>query len=124
MLAVLAAFADGDTHMAGLEELRVKECDRLDMTAKGLISCGVSVEETSNSLTVKGCGAGVQVPGGGMVETELDHRIAMSFLVMGLASQHSVRIDDGTMIATSFPGFVDLMNGLGANITCAEGAAV
>lgn len=121
VLAVVAAFADGATEMEGLEELRVKESDRLDMTAKGLRACGVSVQETESSLTVQGCGPTGTVPGGGMIETELDHRIAMAFLVMGLGSEQPVTIDDGTMIATSFPAFNDLMNGLGADIQPVEG---
>jgi 3-phosphoshikimate 1-carboxyvinyltransferase len=116
ILAVVAAFADGPTHMAGLAELRVKECDRLAMTAQGLTACGVEAEETETTLTVKGCGTAGSVPGGGEIETELDHRIAMSFLVMGLASEAPVTVDDGTMIATSFPGFIELMNGLGADM--------
>jgi len=116
MLAAVAAFAEGTTHMAGLEELRVKESDRLDITAKGLTACGVSVDETENSLTVRGVGPDGKVPGGGTIETELDHRIAMAFLVMGLASEKPVTIDDGAVIATSFPGFSELMNGLGADI--------
>ncbi len=116
VLAVVAAFADGPTHMAGLEELRVKECDRLDMTAKGLRACGVTADETESTLTVHGCGPDGTVNGGAEVETELDHRIAMSFLIMGLAAEQPITVDDGTMIATSFPGFNNLMNDLGADI--------
>jgi len=116
ILAVVAAFADGPTHMAGLAELRVKESDRLAMTARGLSACGVALRETGTTLTVEGCGTTGSVPGGGEIETGLDHRIAMSFLVMGLASEAPVTVDDGSMIATSFPGFVELMNGLGADM--------
>ncbi len=113
VLAVAAAFAEGETVMLGLDELRVKECDRLAATARGLEANGVACLEGEDTLTVTG-GA---VPGGGTVETHLDHRIAMAFLVMGMASQQPVTVDDATMIATSFREFPDLMRGLGADIT-------
>ena len=119
VLAVAAAFAEGRTVMRGLEELRVKESDRLAAIAAGLKSCGVKVEELKDGLIVHGCGAG-GVAGGGMIATQMDHRIAMSFLVMGLASKRAVRIDDGSMIATSFPNFEMLMSGLGASIGPAQ----
>lgn len=115
ILAMAAAFADGDTRMEGLAELRVKESDRLDAVARGLEACGVAIEEGDDWLVVKGSG-GKAVPGGATVSVHLDHRIAMSFLVLGLAAQSPVSVDDGSPIATSFPGFVDLMHGLGADI--------
>ena len=110
ILAIAAAFARGETKMRGLEELRVKESDRLAAIAHGLEANGVACFETADSLTVKG-GA---VAGGGMVATHMDHRIAMSFLVMGLAAEAPVAVDDVSMIATSFPVFQDLMRDLGA----------
>jgi 3-phosphoshikimate 1-carboxyvinyltransferase len=114
VLAVAAAFAKGDTLMNGLDELRVKECDRLAVTAAGLVANGVACEEGSDWLRVTGSGS---VPGGGRVATHLDHRIAMSFLVMGLASESSVEVDDAGIIDTSFPEFPDLMKGLGARFS-------
>ena len=114
ILAVAAAIAKGDTVMRGVKELRVKESDRLTAVAQGLSACGVSVEEGDDYLIVHG--KGCQAPGGGAVATDLDHRIAMSFLVLGAASEKPVRVDDAGPIDTSFPGFVDLMNRLGANI--------
>ena len=115
ILAVLAAFAEGRTVMRGLKELRVKESDRLAAMARGLIACGVQVTELDDGLIVEGCGPG-GVPGGGMIATEMDHRIAMSFLVLGLAAKRPVSVDDSAFIATSFPGFTDLMTGLGAGL--------
>lgn len=112
VLAVAAAFAAGRTEMRGVHELRVKESDRLAATAAGLEANGVAYEIGEDWLTVDG-GAG-EVRGGGTVETHLDHRIGMSFLVMGMASKRPVTIDDDAAIATSFPGFVSLMRGLGA----------
>jgi len=119
VLAVAAAFADGVTAMGGLAELRVKESDRLAAVAAGLSAIGVKAAETEDSLTVTGC-AGT-VPGGGTVATQMDHRIAMAFLVAGLAAKSPVKVDDGAMIATSFPGFQDLMAKLGAHIERANG---
>jgi 3-phosphoshikimate 1-carboxyvinyltransferase len=110
ILAVAAAFAKGRTVMRGLEELRLKESDRLAAIVAGLRANGVGVEETEDGMAVDGRG----VPGGGTVTTHLDHRIAMSFLVMGLAAQAPVTVDDTAMIATSFPDFETLMAGLGA----------
>jgi 3-phosphoshikimate 1-carboxyvinyltransferase len=110
ILAVAAAFAEGRTVMAGLEELRLKESDRLAAIVAGLRANGVAVEETRDGLVVEGGG----VPGGGTVSTHMDHRIAMSFLVMGLAARQAVTVDDTAMIATSFPDFENLMAGLGA----------
>lgn len=113
ILSVAAAFAEGTTHMAGLEELRVKESDRLAAVEAGLRANGVRTASGKDWLEVQGGGA----KGGGLVVTHMDHRIAMSFLVMGLASAKATHIDDGSFIATSFPGFTSLMNGLGAHIT-------
>lgn len=112
ILAVAAAFAHGETRMRGLSELRVKESDRLEAIAAGLRANGVDCEIVGDDLIVRG-GAGI-VRGGGVVETHLDHRIAMSFLVMGLGAENEVTVDDDRMIATSFPDFRRLMEGLGA----------
>jgi 3-phosphoshikimate 1-carboxyvinyltransferase len=111
VLAVAASFAEGVTRMRGLHELRVKESDRLAATADMLRVNGVTAEIEGDDLIVQGRG---RAPGGGVVATHMDHRLAMSGLVMGLASEQPVRIDDGAFIATSFPGFVDMMRGLGA----------
>jgi 3-phosphoshikimate 1-carboxyvinyltransferase len=119
VLAVAAAFAQGKTTMRGLEELRVKESDRLAAVAAGLKVNGVAVEELADGMIVEGRGPD-GVNGGGDVLTHMDHRIAMSFLVMGLASKTRVRVDDGSMIATSFPNFQTLMTGLGAAIARAN----
>ncbi|HMM65031.1 MAG TPA: 3-phosphoshikimate 1-carboxyvinyltransferase [Mesorhizobium sp.] len=120
VLAVAAAFAEGETLMQGLEELRVKESDRLAAVAAGLKLNGVDCTEGEAALAVRGVPGGKGLggrPGGeGAVETHLDHRIAMSFLVMGLATERPVTVDDRAMIATSFPEFMDLMRGLGAEI--------
>ncbi len=114
VLSVLAAFASGTTTMDGLSELRVKESDRLAMIASGLSACSVEHEIKGETLIVNGNG---QAPkGGANIATAMDHRIAMSFLVMGLASEQPVNIDDGSFINTSFPNFVGLMNNLGASI--------
>jgi 3-phosphoshikimate 1-carboxyvinyltransferase len=112
ILAVTASFAEGTTRMEGLDELRVKESDRLAAVETGLQVNGVAARAGGNWLEVDGGGA----PGGGRVVTHMDHRIAMSFLVMGLASRIHTAIDDSRFIATSFPDFVGLMNGLGARI--------
>jgi 3-phosphoshikimate 1-carboxyvinyltransferase len=114
ILAVAAAFAIGQTRMRGLHELRVKESDRLAAVAAGLAAAGVIHAIEGDDLVVEG-GAG-EVKGGGLVATHLDHRIAMSFLVMGLASSKAMSVDDGETIATSFPGFGTLMASLGADI--------
>ncbi len=113
MLAALAAYAEGPVVMQGIGELRVKESDRIDAMARGLEANGVRIEEGTDSLTVFGEG---RLPGGGMVAARLDHRIAMSFLVAGLGAQAPITIDDRSPIATSFPDFVPLMQGLGALI--------
>jgi 3-phosphoshikimate 1-carboxyvinyltransferase len=111
ILAIAAAFASGCTTMRGLEELRVKESDRLSAIVDGLRENGVSVEESEDGMVVEGG----DVPGGGRVTTHMDHRIAMSFLVMGLASEKPISVDDVSMIATSFPQFENLMRNLGAD---------
>lgn len=113
VLAVAAAFADGTSVMRGLKELRVKESDRLAATAALLRVNGVETEIDGDDLIVQGRGA---VPGGGLVATHMDHRIAMSALVMGLASAKPVGVDERGFIATSFPGFVELMRALGADL--------
>lgn len=118
VLAVAASFAAGRTEMTGLEELRVKESDRLAAVARGLEANGVVCHEGPASLIVEG-GA---VRGGGRVATHMDHRIAMSFLVMGLAAEKSVTVDDVAMIATSFPSFIALMRGIGATFRAPESA--
>jgi 3-phosphoshikimate 1-carboxyvinyltransferase len=115
VLSVVAAFAEGATVMRGVKELRVKESDRIDAMAKGLRAAGITVEEGPDWWIVHGRGFG-DVPGGVTVETRLDHRIAMSFLVMGLASNAAITVDDGSPIATSFPIFGRLMTELGAEI--------
>ena len=106
VLAVAAAFAEGETLMQGLDELRVKESDRLSAVSDGLKANGLDCSEGEASLAVRGS----------TVETHLDHRIAMAFLVMGLATERLVTVDDRTMIATSFPEFMGLMSALGAEI--------
>lgn len=112
VLAVAAAYAQGETRMCGLEELRVKESDRLAAVAAGLAANGVIYRIEGDDLIV----TGGDVPGGGMVETHLDHRIAMSFLVLGLGANDPVAVDDANPIATSFPSFEALMRELGANL--------
>ncbi len=113
ILAVAAAFAEGRTVMRGIGEMRVKESDRVALMAAGLAACGVGVEEEPEALTVIGSDS---VRGGASVTTHGDHRIAMSHLVLGLAAQEPVSVDEPGMIATSFPGFVELMRGLSAGI--------
>jgi 3-phosphoshikimate 1-carboxyvinyltransferase len=113
ILAVAAAFAEGPTVMRGIGEMRVKESDRIALMATGLAACGVGVEEGPDSLTVIG---GSRVAGGARVATHGDHRIAMSHLILGLASDQPVAVDEPGMIATSFPGFLALMRALGAEI--------
>jgi 3-phosphoshikimate 1-carboxyvinyltransferase len=113
VLAVAAAFADGTTRMRGLQELRVKESDRLEATAAMLRANGVTVEIEGDDMIVQGKPA---VAGGAEVVTHMDHRIAMAALVMGLASDAPVRIDDSAFIATSFPGFVESMRSLGCDL--------
>ena len=114
ILAVAAAFAEGTTRMRGLKELRVKESDRLAATAALLTRNGVAVEIEGDDLIVQGNG---RARGGGLVATHMDHRIAMSALVLGLASDEPVQVDDAAFIATSFPGFVELMRSLGGELS-------
>jgi len=114
VLAVAASFAEGTTVMRGLKELRVKESDRLAATADMLRVNGVEVEIKGDDLIVYGRG---RAAGGGRVKTHMDHRIAMSALVMGLGAERPVAVDDTAFIATSFPGFVEMMRGLGAELT-------
>ena len=121
VLAVAASFAEGETLMQGLEELRVKESDRLAAVARGLEANGVDCVEGKETLLVRGRPGGKGL-GGGTVRTHLDHRIAMSFLVMGFAAENPVAIDDASMIATSFPEFMGLMTRLGAPIEMAVAA--
>ena len=118
ILAVAAAFATGRTVMRGLGELRVKESDRLTTMAKGLVACGVEATIDGDDLIVEGRGG--SVVGGARIAAELDHRIAMAFLVLGGAAKKPTRIDDGATITTSFPGFVALMNRLGTRIAEAK----
>ncbi len=113
ILAVLCAAANGISRLRGLSELRVKESDRLTATAALLRVNGVRVEIEGDDLIIHGTGS---IPGGGLVETHMDHRLAMSALVLGQASQKPVHIDDASFIDTSFPGFLTLMCGLGANM--------
>jgi 3-phosphoshikimate 1-carboxyvinyltransferase len=113
ILAVAAAFADGTTVMRGLKELRVKESDRLAATADMLRINGIEVEISGDDLAVRGRG---RAAGGGVVATHMDHRIAMAALVLGLAADKPVKVDDAGFIATSFPGFADLMRGLGGDL--------
>ena len=114
ILAVLAAFAKGETRISGASELRVKESDRISAVVNMLRVNKVGVEETPDGFVVEGCGG--PPPGGGHVETRHDHRIAMSALIMGTASQKPVSIDNASMIATSYPDFVSDMRQLGAQI--------
>jgi 3-phosphoshikimate 1-carboxyvinyltransferase len=113
MLACLAAFAEGETRMEGLSELKMKESDRLSATAAGLAACGVNARIEGDDLIVEGSG---EMKGGGLVETHMDHRIAMAFLVAGLGATKPVTVDDTSMIATSFPNFVPLLTKLGAKL--------
>jgi 3-phosphoshikimate 1-carboxyvinyltransferase len=113
VLAALSAYAQGDTLMQGLAELRVKESDRLAATEAGLHACGVQCKAEGDTLLVHGQG---RVLGGGLVATDMDHRIAMAFLTLGLGADHPVTVDDTGMIETSFPNFATLMTGLGARL--------
>lgn len=112
ILSVAAAYASGETRMEGLHELKVKESDRLQAVADGLAACGVTHQTGEDWLNVEGS----NVKGGGLVETCMDHRIAMSFLIMGLASKLPISVDDGSMIDTSFPNFAELINEIGGKI--------
>jgi 3-phosphoshikimate 1-carboxyvinyltransferase len=114
ILAVAAACARGRTIMRGLAELRVKESDRLAAIASGLTTCGVQVAVDGDTLMIDA--EGKPPAGGTLIQAQLDHRIAMAFLALGLSSRAAVRIDDAAPIATSFPGFIGLINGLGGTI--------
>lgn len=114
ILAIAAAFAEGRTIMHGLGELRVKESDRIAATIAGLVRCGVDAREEGDCLVVEGRGS--SPAGDARIETHGDHRIAMSFLVLGLAAQAPVAVDNASMIATSFPGFAALMTSIGGRI--------
>ena len=116
VLSVVASFAMGKTMMAGVKELRVKESDRIDAMARGLRANGVTVDEGEDWWSVEGLGRD-GVPGGGTCESFLDHRIAMSFMVMGMGAQRPVTVDDGNPITTSFPIFEPLMTSLGAKLS-------
>lgn len=116
VLSVVAAYAQGQTVMRGVRELRVKESDRIDAMAKGLRANGIEVDEGEDWWIVTGAGHG-NVAGGGLCASQLDHRIAMSFLILGMASNAPVRVDDGGPIATSFPIFEPLMTALGAQVS-------
>jgi 3-phosphoshikimate 1-carboxyvinyltransferase len=115
VLSVVASFATGKTHMPGVKELRVKESDRIDAMATGLRANGVEVDEGPDWWSVHGLGHG-KVKGGATCVSQLDHRIAMSFMIMGMAASNPVSLDDGGPIATSFPIFEGLMGGLGADV--------
>lgn len=112
-LAVACAFADGESVIEGLSELKVKESDRLGAIVAGLVACGVAAIAAGDSLRIFGRG---RMRGGGKVVTHGDHRIAMAFLILGLGAEQPVTVDEAEMIATSFPGFVEVMQDLGANI--------
>lgn len=118
VLFCAAAVANGTSRFTGLEELRVKESDRLAVMAKGLKANGVKLKEFEDGIEIEGIGA--MVPGGGMVETHLDHRIAMAFSVLGQMADNPITIDDASPIQTSFPSFIELMTGLGAGLKPAE----
>jgi 3-phosphoshikimate 1-carboxyvinyltransferase len=116
IVCVLAAFSEGRTVLRGVEELRVKESDRLAAIAGGLKACGIQVEELADGLVIEGRGLD-GVPGGARIATQMDHRIAMSFLVAGMAARQAVSVDDTGMIATSFPEFEQSMRNLGARFS-------
>jgi 3-phosphoshikimate 1-carboxyvinyltransferase len=118
ILAVACAFAEGTSVLSGAEELRVKESDRIALMVQGLRACGVEVEECPDGMVIEGRGPG-GVRGGALVETHGDHRIAMSFLILGCAAQQAVTVQDADMIATSFPDFAGFMAGFGARIGAA-----
>jgi 3-phosphoshikimate 1-carboxyvinyltransferase len=118
ILMIAAAFAEGTTVIRGIEELRVKESDRIAAMAAGLAACGVAVEELADGTVIHGTG-GARVPGGATVASQLDHRIAMSFAILGLNARAPVAVDDARPIATSFPDFLALMAGLGAEAIAA-----
>jgi 3-phosphoshikimate 1-carboxyvinyltransferase len=114
ILSIAASVAQGTSVFEGVSELRIKESDRLTAMAEGLKACGVMTNTTTNSLTIIGTGG--RPLGGVTIASQLDHRIAMSYLVLGLVSKNPISIDDADPIETSFPGFINLMNQLGANM--------
>ena len=128
LLFVAAASASGTSVFRGLGELRVKESDRISAMVAGLAANGVAVEELEDGLVIEGCGGilpgGGRPPGGGSVAAHGDHRVAMAFLVLGAVAQNPVTLDDAAMIATSFPGFIELMNGLGCRMVPQSAAGV
>lgn len=115
ILAAVAAFAEGETRIVGAAELRLKESDRITMMVDGLRACGVDAEELPDGLVVRG-GGPRSVKGGASIRTLGDHRVAMSFLVLGMAAKEPVTVDDADMIATSFPGFAEFMRGIGGDV--------
>lgn len=117
--AIAAAFASGETRFRGVAELRVKESDRFSAIVDGLGACGVAARADGDDIVIQGCGG--PPPGGTEIAVNLDHRIAMAFLVLGMAAATPVSIDDAAAIGTSFPGFVELMNGIGGNIAKVDG---
>jgi 3-phosphoshikimate 1-carboxyvinyltransferase len=121
ILSIAAACASGTMQMEGLAELKAKESDRLSAILAGLAACGITASSSGDDIRVTGCAG--SPPGGGHITTHMDHRIAMAFLVLGMASEQPVTIDDDTMIQTSFPGFSALLNRLGAAISNAQEAA-
>ncbi|MDB5491561.1 MAG: 5-Enolpyruvylshikimate-3-phosphate synthase [Micavibrio sp.] len=121
-LAMVCACANGTSHLTNLGELRVKESDRLKMVADGLVACGVKLEMGEESLTIHGTGKAPK--GGATIQTALDHRIAMSFLCLGFASEAPVTIDDISPVMTSFPSFVETMTGLGAQLAASDEVAL
>jgi len=123
ILAIAAAAAKGRTVMRGLAELRVKESDRLAAIADGLSACGIDVAAGEDDLIVTGVNDRPRGGNNTPIATHFDHRIAMSFLIMGLAAQRPVTIDDGTAIDTSFPGFADVIGGIGGTLAAADGGA-
>lgn len=121
ILSIAAACAEGVTVMKGLAELKAKESDRLSAIITNITACGITATSTEDSITITGCTGAP--PGGGHITTYMDHRIAMSFLILGAVTTHPVTIDDDSMIQTSFPGFTELLNSLGTSITQAREAA-
>lgn len=117
--AIAASCAAGQTRLRGLAELRVKESDRFGAIVNGLAACGVAVRADGDDIVIDGCGG--PLPGGAEIPVDLDHRIAMAFLVAGMVAKAPVSIDDEAAIGTSFPGFVELMNGIGGRIATAAG---
>ena len=120
ILAIAAACAEGPTTMHGLKELRVKESDRLTAIIDGLVAAGIQATTTKDTLTIQGVNGRPQGGNRNAIKTHFDHRIAMSFLILGMCSQKPIVIDDGRSINTSFPNFVELINQIGGNISDLE----